>query len=88
MTEAYGIALIVAATAIVSALAGWMFGTWQCRIRWKSNVSRMWNERCTYGRYWNPWNEPDHRHLLFTEHELRSPSERAERNPEDRRIPR
>ena len=78
--------LIALAAAIASAFAGWMFGTWQTRVRWKTNVDRQWNERCTYGRQWNPWDADPHK--LFTETELREPVARAKRNPEDLRIPR
>ena len=70
---------------ILAAVAGWFFGTWQCRLRKKPNQDRQWNEGPFYYRYWNPWNH--HRHHLFTPKELATPIRRAALNPEDTKIP-
>jgi hypothetical protein len=77
---------IILAMAL-SALGGWYFGTWQTRLRYKPNLDAKWNERCHYFRLWNPWHPRAFRHLLFTERDLDGPASRANRNPEDTRIP-
>ena len=70
---------------ILAAVAGWFFGTWQTRLRFKLNVEKKWNEGDRYFRYWNPWNRT--KHFAFTERDLATPRRRAEMQPEDTRIP-
>lgn len=49
---------------ILAAFAGWFFGTWQTRLRFKLNVEKKWNEGEHYFRYWNPWNRTKHFALI------------------------
>ena len=82
-------AIIITSTIalmLLSAVAGWYFGTWQTRLRYRKNIGKDWNEAPFYYRYWNPWNKPHHH--TFTPKELATPKRRAEKQPEDTRIPR
>lgn len=81
------ILLLLILNLILGMLCGWMFGTWQTRLRLRSNRGVKWNESSHYYRYWNPWHPCHKSHLLFTENELIAPIARAKRNPEDLRIP-
>lgn len=81
------IAIITGAIFLIllAALAGWMFGTWQTRLRKKPNLDQKWNEGPFYYRYWNPWNSPQH--YAFTDRDLATPKRRAKMQPEDTSIP-